>query len=172
METCFLQTFSNQGIQSFLDLAVTNSTNSFSLLHSAVSTKRSVAGFNSVGNEAWSKKTHRLADPTSFGFKKSWRFKVPHQDVQDGTTREHDGLIKSNCFFLKKDSLFVFSLLKKNYTCSAEIGNIGKTSLITMSQRQELCFWTPLPWTSTSVFARTVAGLGMDAPMRPRPLPN
>lgn len=36
----------------------------------------------------------------------------------------------------------------------------------------QLCLGTPLPWTSTSVFARTVAGLGMDAPMRPRPLPN
>lgn len=87
-------------------------------MHSAVSTKRSVAGFNSVGNEAWTMANSQ----TSVGWcwlagwqtlqvgweKKSLRFKVPHQDVQDGTTREHDGLIKS--------ILFLFSFKKKNYT--------------------------------------------------------
>ena len=68
----------------------------------------------------------RLADPPSWLGKKSLRFKVPHQDVQDGTTREHDGLIKS--------ILFYFRLKEKlHMTCSAKS---GKTSLVTISQRQ------------------------------------
>ena len=105
-------------------------------MHSAVSTKRSVAGFNSVGNEAWTMANSQ----TSVG----WCWLAGWQTLQVGweknpwDSRSPTKTFKmerpGNTMAWSKASFFHFRLKEKlHMTCSAKS---GKTSLVTIFQRQ------------------------------------